>query len=266
MEELISKLTDIGTAAGGKLILALLVLIAGKIVIKRVVRFAGKNKALDKLETTVKTFTLSFLKIALWVIVIISVIEILGVPMTSVVAVLASAGVAVGLALQGALSNVCGGIMIILFRPFKAGDYIDASGVQGTVKAVTIVYTVLVTVDNKRITIPNGSLMNANVINYSAEETRRVDLSFKCGRGEAPSRIQGILMEAANSNSMVLKNPEPFARISKVSDEGICFDLRVWCATGDYWAVYHDLLQNVMERFAEEDVQAPGVRIVSERE
>ena len=262
MEELMKNLTDLGSNAGGKLLFALLVLVVGKFVISKFVHLAAKSKSLDRLEMTVKIFVLSFVKIGLWVVLILSIIEIMGVPMTSVVAVLASAGVAVGLALQGALSNVCGGIMIIIFRPFKAGDYIDAAGVQGTVKAVTIVYTVLVTVDNKRITIPNGSLMNANVINYSAEDTRRVDLSFTCGREESPGRIQELLMEAVRENAMVLDSPEPFARISRITEEGVIYELRVWCKTDCYWPVYHDMTQAVAERLISENIQLPGKRII----
>lgn len=265
MEEFVKSLTNLGTIAGGKLLQALVVLVIGKFVIGKFVKLAAKSKAVNKMETTVKTFALSLIKIALWVVLLISVIEIIGIPMTSVVAVLASAGVAVGLALQGALSNVAGGIMIILFRPFKAGDYIDAAGVQGTVKAVTIVYTVLVTVDNKRITIPNGSLMNANVINYSAEENRRVDLSFKCGRDEHPAKIQKMLMDAALEHELVLKDPVPFARISTVTNEGVSYDLRAWSKTEDYWTVYHDLLQAIMERFAAEGISGPSMHFSAEK-
>ena len=265
MEELIKNLTDLGTHAGGKLIFALLVLAVGKFVISKFVHIAARSKSIDKLEMTVKTFVLSFVKIGLWVVLILSIIEIMGVPMTSVVAVLASAGVAVGLALQGALSNVCGGIMIIIFKPFKVGDYIDTSGVQGIVKAVTIVYTVLVTYDNKRITVPNGALMNANIINHSAEELRRVDISVSCERGESPARIQSILMDAARNTPGVLETPEPFARIDRITDESMRFDVRVWCRTENFWDVYNDVTEAVGERLVTEGVRQPGVHLVSER-
>lgn len=147
---------------------------------------------MDKIEGTVRTFILSFLKAGLYAILAISIIGIMGVPMASVVAVLASAGVAIGLALQGALSNLAGGIILMIFKPFHQGDYVSAAGVEGVVKEVTLFYTVILTLDNKRITVPNGSLMNANITDYSAEELRRVDLRFACAKSEAPAKIQDM--------------------------------------------------------------------------
>ena len=150
---------------------------------------------MDKIEGTVRTFILSFLKAGLYAILAISIIGIMGVPMASVVAVLASAGVAIGLALQGALSNLAGGIMLMIFKPFHQGDYVSAAGVEGVVKEVTLFYTVILTLDNKRITVPNGSLMNANITDYSAEELRRVDLRFACAKSEAPAKIQDMIRD-----------------------------------------------------------------------
>ena len=178
MYMLSTTLISMATAVGGKIILALLVLIIGNILIKSILKMLAKNKIFEKAEGTVRTFMRSFVKIGLYIVLVISIIGIMGVPMASVVAVLASAGVAVGLALQGALSNLAGGIMLMIFKPFRLGDYVSAAGVEGVVKEVTLFYTVLLTVDNKRITVPNGSLMNANVTDFSSEEFRRVDLSF----------------------------------------------------------------------------------------
>ena len=187
MDALFSNLTAMATAVGGKLILALLVLLIGNALIKSALKMLAKSKLLDKAEGTVRTFTLSFVKIGLYVILVISIIGIMGVPMASVVTVLASAGVAVGLALQGALSNLAGGIMLMLFKPFQLGDYVSAAGVEGVVKEVTLFYTVILTLDNKRITVPNGSLMNANITDFSSEELRRVDLTFACAKSESPA-------------------------------------------------------------------------------
>ena len=202
MQAIITNLAAMATAAGGKIILALLVLIIGNILIKSVLKFLGKSKMMDKIEGTVRTFILSFLKAGLYAILAISIIGIMGVPMASVVAVLASAGVAIGLALQGALSNLAGGIMLMIFKPFHQGDYVSAAGVEGVVKEVTLFYTVILTLDNKRITVPNGSLMNANITDYSAEELRRVDLQFACAKSEAPAKIQDMMI-AANAPPMV---------------------------------------------------------------
>lgn len=219
---------------------------------------------MDEIEGTVRTYILSFLKAGLYAILVISIISIMGVPMASVVAVLASAGVAVGLALQGALSNLAGGIMLMIFKPFHQGDYVSVAGVEGVVKEVTLFYTIILTVDNKRITVPNGSLMNANIADYSAEELRRVDLQFACAKSEAPAKIQDLMIAVMKANSKVLSDPEPFARISGGTNEAMEFSVRAWCKSDDYWDVYFDLTQKITETMAENGVKAPAVRITSE--
>ena len=264
MQAIITNLAAMATAAGGKIILALLVLIIGNILIKSVLQFLGKSKMMDKIEGTVRTFILSFLKAGLYAILAISIIGIMGVPMASVVAVLASAGVAIGLALQGALSNLAGGIMLMIFKPFHQGDYVSAAGVEGVVKEVTLFYTVILTLDNKRITVPNGSLMNANITDYSAEELRRVDLRFACAKSEAPAKIQDMMIAAMKAKPKVLSDPEPFARISGGTNEAMEFTVRAWCKSDDYWDVYFDLTQKITEYMAENGVKAPAVRITSE--
>lgn len=178
MQAIITNLAAMATAAGGKIILALLVLIIGNILIKSVLKFLGKSKMMDKIEGTVRIFILSFLKAGLYAILAISIIGIMGVPMASVVAVLASAGVAIGLALQGALSNLAGGIMLMIFKPFHQGDYVSAAGVEGVVKEVTLFYTVILTLDNKRITVPNGSLMNANITDVVVYPGARLEINL----------------------------------------------------------------------------------------
>jgi len=261
MQEFLTTAIDMITSFGGKLILAIIVLIIGKLIIGKIVKLVSKNKAFNKLDGAVQTFTKSFINIGLYVLLVISVIGILGVPMASVIAVLASAGLAIGLALQGSLSNLAGGVMLMVFRPFKLDDYVEAAGVQGVAKEITLFYTVILTVDNKRITIPNGSLMNANIINYSTEENRRVDLTFTCAKGEDAARIQSIMMEAIKSTNKVLETPEPFARLSGGTNEAMEFTARAWCKSADYWDVYFDMTQNITETFAKNNVKAPSVRI-----
>ena len=264
MSTFLANITSMATAVGGKIILALIVLIVGSIIIKALCKALAKNKLMDKMENTARTFALSFVKIGLYVILVISIIGILGVPMASIVTVLASAGVAIGLALQGALSNLAGGIMLMVFKPFRIGDYVSAAGAEGTVQEVTMFYTVIVTLDNKRITVPNGSLMNANVTNYSSEELRRVDLVFACAKSEVPDRIQKIMVETMNANAMVLSDPAPFARISGGTNEAMEFTVRAWCKSADYWTVYFDLTQSITEAMAAAGVQAPAVRVLAE--
>jgi len=264
MQAFINSLMELATAVGGKIILALVVLIVGSAVIKKVVKLVAKSKGMNKVEGTVRSFIVSFVKIGLYVVLVISIIGILGVPMASVVAVLASAGVAVGLALQGALSNLAGGIMLMIFHPFRQGDYIEAAGVDGVVQEVTLFYTVLLSLDNKRITVPNGSLMNANVVNYSSEALRRVDLTFGCAKSEAPAQIQDLMMEAVKANGKVLADPAPFARLSGGSNEAMEFTVRAWCKGEDYWDVYFDLTQAITEAMGAKGVQAPAVRVVTQ--
>ncbi|MDO5336605.1 MAG: mechanosensitive ion channel family protein [Eubacteriales bacterium] len=265
MEKFLSFITELATTIGTRILFAAILLLVGRLIIKNVVRLLRGNHLFDKTDAAVRSFTLSFVEIGLYVLLVISVIGILGVPMASVVAALASASVAIGLALQGALANLAGGIMLLLFRPFQIGDYIDAAGVSGTAKEITFFYTVLVTFDNKYVTIPNGTLMNANVVNYSTAPVRRVDLNFSCARGESPSKLQDILLEAAFANEKVLDEPEPpFACITGITDEAMQFSLRIWCQNEYYWTVYFDLNQKIIEALTKNGVHAPAVRVTTE--
>lgn len=265
MEKFVAFITELATTVGTRIFFAAIVLIIGRIIIKNVVKLLRTNHLFDKTDAAVRTFTFSFVEIGLYVLLIISVIGILGVPMASIVAALASAGVAIGLALQGALGNLAGGIMLLLFRPFQIGDYIDAAGVSGTAKEITLFYTVLVTFDGKYVTIPNGTLMNANVINYSTAAVRRVDLNFTCARGESPSKLQDILLQAAFTNENVLDEPEPpFACITGITDEAMQFSLRIWCQNEYYWSVYFDLNQKITEALTANNIQVPVVRVTTE--
>ena len=265
MEGFIQKSWELLASAGGKILLALVVFIVGKAVIGKLTGLLSKLKGLSKLDPTVHTFIMSFIKIMLYVILIVTVIGILGVPMASVVTVLASAGVAVGLALQGALSNIAGGIMIMVFRPFNVGDYVSAAGGEGTVKSVNLFYTVLTTVDNKTITIPNGSLMNANVTNFSSQPLRRVDIDFACAKGEDIDKVQEIMLRVMGSNEKILKDPAPFARINGGTNESMKFTTRAWCKGPDYWDVYFDMQHDIVAALGEAGVKAPAVRYISEK-
>ena len=265
MDAVITFLVGLATSVGSKIFFAVIVLIVGKVLIDALLKLLKKGKLLDKMDASVRTFALSFVKIALYVLLVISIIGILGVPMASVVAALASAGVAIGLALQGALSTLAGGIMIMIFKPFKVDDFVEASGVSGVVKEITMFYTVIVTLDNKRITVPNGNLMNANIVDYSAEDLRRVDLEFTCARNEDPAKVQDIMLKVMEANSKVLDAPEkPFARVSGGTNEAMNFIVRAWSANADYWDVYFDLTQNIIEALGAAGVQAPAVRVMTE--
>ena len=258
-------LTNLCTTVVGKVLLAIVVWFVGKFIVSKILGLVGKIKVLDKIEPNTRTFVLSALKWLLYVILVVSIVAILGVPMASVITVLGTAGAAIALSLQGSLSNLAGGIMLVIFRPFKVGDFVEASGVTGTVKEITLFYTVLNTVDNCRINVPNGALMNANIVDYSAEETRRVDLSFASAKSEDPKKIQDLMLEVMGQNEKVLKDPAPFARLSGGTNEAMQFTARAWCKTEDYWDVYFDLTQAITEKLGENGVQAPAVRVISEK-
>lgn len=268
METFMETVITLGTDIGKKILFALLVLAAGRILIRNLMRFLTNGRLMSRADGEVKTFALSFCKIGLYVLLIISIIGILGVPMASIVTVLASAGVAVALALQGALANLAGGIMLMLLRPFKLGDYVEASSMAGTVSEVTLFYTIFTTVDNKRITVPNGTLMNANIVNYSAERIRRVDLTFTCGRNEDIQKIRKLILDTVHENSLVLTEnvPDlPFARLAGTTGDALEFSVRVWVYSADYWKVYHDLTEAVTEAFQTNQVSVPGIHILESR-
>ena len=263
MQDLINQISSVGVKVVGQLLLALLVFIVGKAIIKKLLKVL-ENKALSKGDPTLRKFMLSFAKILLYVVLVVSIIGILGVPMASVVTVLASAGVAVGMAMQGSLSNLAGGIMLMIFKPFKVGDYVSAAGGEGTVKEISMFYTVLTTVDNKTITIPNGSLMNANVVNFSAEDLRRVDLEFACAKSEDIDKVTDIMLKVMNGNEKVLKDPTPFAAMNGGSNEATKFTVRAWVKGGDYWDVYFALNHDIAKKLGENGIKAPAVRIVND--
>ena len=259
------SITALCTTVVGKILLALVVYLVGKAVIKKLLSVAARLKGIEALDPNVRSFAVSAIKWALYVMLIVSIIAILGVPMASVITVLGTAGAAVALGLQGSLANLAGGIMLVIFKPFKVGDYVETSGVQGVVQSINLFYTVLLTVDNKRITVPNGSLMNANVIDYTAEDTRRVDLTFLTARSEEPARIQALMQEVMAANEKVLAEPAPFAQLSGGSNEALEFTVRAWCATGDYWDVYFALTQAISEKLGASGVQSPAVRVIADK-
>ena len=259
----ITAIGDVLISALSKIILALAVWIIGKAVVGKILKALENVKAIQTREETLKRYLLNGAKWVLYAILIISIIGILGIPMASVVAVLASAGLAVGMAMQGSLANVAGGIMLMIFRPFKVGDYINAAGGEGVVKEISLFYTVLNTVDNKTVTIPNGALMNANVTNMTAEELRRVDLTFGCAKGEDIAKVQQIMLDTMAANDMVVKDPEPFARLIGGTNEAMEFTVRAWCKSADYWTVYFDLTQAITEALGRAGVNAPAIRVVT---
>ncbi len=257
MDQALQKLIEFGTDAGIRLVGALLLWIIGGIVIKKLTNALTKAKAFEKMDPTVRSFLRNFLKAALYCVLVVCIVSLLGVPMASLVAVLASAGIAVGLALQGSLANFAGGIMLLIFKPFKVGDYIIAGGDEGFVEEVSMFYTILKTWQNVKISVPNGSLMNASVYNTSSEATRRIDLTYNVANGNDPIRVREVMKSAVEATDRILADPEPFFDVVAPTSGGLTYEVRVWCNTEDYWDVYSELSENVTTKLAEAGIAGP---------
>lgn len=255
--KILSYLLELFTSLGIKILEALVILIVGIKLIGWIKKWIKTSPRLSKLDGGLRSFLISFSTIVLYALLIITIAMILGIPVTSFITVLASCGVAVGLALQGALSNFAGGLMILFFKPFKVGDYIEASGEAGVVSEITVVYTVLLTVDNRRITIPNGTLTNSVIENFSAEELRRVDFSFNTAYSCDIEKVKGIISEVITAHPRALKDPAPFVRLSAHSESSLTYTARVWCKNEDYWNVNFDVIEGVKKAFDENGIEIP---------
>ncbi|HEK8921241.1 TPA: mechanosensitive ion channel [Clostridioides difficile] len=257
MGGIMESLLEWATTSGVKLIIGILILSIGFKIIKKFVNHVMLLLSKRDIDLTLRRFLKSLLLSVLKVAVIIIVLEYWGMSLSSFAAVIASAGVAIGLALQGSLSNFAGGFIILLIRPFKVGDYIEAAGHGGTVEQIGLFYTQLVTPDNKQILIPNGSVSNDSLINYSAKNTRRVDLTFSVGYEDDILHVRRVLKDIVNNHKLIINEPEPFIGVVEHGDNAIKFAARVWCKTEDYWTIYLDLLEEVKVRFDEEGITIP---------
>ena len=215
------------------------------------------SKGLEKMDTSLAGFLCSFISIALKVLVVVVAATIVGFDVTALSAVLATAGVTAGLALQGSLTNLTGGLMILFFRPFKVGDYIDNHTDSGTVSEIGIFYTTLNTPDNKTITVPNGLLSNATVVNYSTKSTRRVDMEFSASYGSDIDMVNKVMLTVAGANDKILKDPAPFAALIRQEANSLVFVLRVWCNSADYWNVYFYLEESMKKAFDIKGIEIP---------
>ena len=251
------KLTEIAIGAAGRIVLALIALIAGKLFIRLVMRMMQRGKLIKKMDPAASRFLRSFVRITLNALLIIILVGILGVPMSSMVAVLASAGAAIGLALQGSLGNLASGLMILIFRPFRLDDYIEVGDFAGTVTDIGVFYTVLKTPDNKSVTIPNGTVMGQAITNYSAHATRRLELSFTVAYGTEIEKVKKALLETAAAHELVLEDPAPFAKLKAHEDSALLFILRVWVKKEDYWTVNFDLMERINNRFIADGITIP---------
>lgn len=269
MTQFIDKLFGDGALKGAvssvsnfaiKLFIGLFILFIGFRIVNTLLKKLKKSKLFARTDDSVKSFLISFLSIALKAIVLITVATFLGVPMTSMVALVASAGVAIGLALQGGLSNIAGGIMIIIFRPFSVGNYIECGGFSGTVTSIGIFHTSLATPDNKKIFIPNSILTTEALINYSAEKTRRADIEFVAAYSCDMDRVRSIILETARAipEAMKLNDEKPIEVLIISHDpNGIRYRARIWCMAEDYWNITFAMNENVKKAFDREGIEIP---------
>lgn len=234
-----------------------LLLFIGIKLIKFLMNRFKRSKLYQKMDPGLASFMASGSRIVLYIILILMCFGVLGIETASFLALFTSGGVAIGLAFQGAVTNLAGGVMILLFHPFRVGDYIETAEIAGTVNAISVLYTVVLTPDNKRVTVPNGSLTNAAITNYSAEGQRRVELTFSVSYDCDIDKVKQILLSVAESDPKALKDPAPLARLKTQSASSLDFVLRVWCAPENYWDLYFDLNENVKKALDEAGMEIP---------
>lgn len=237
--------------------LALIVLVVGWWLIGKVVNIAIKAMEKNELDVTLQRFLSSMIGIGLKALLIISVASMVGIATTSFIAVLGAAGLAVGLALQGSLSNFAGGVLLILFKPYKVGDFIETQGHSGVVQSIQIFNTVLKTGDNKTIIIPNGPISNGSITNYSTEATRRVDMSFGIGYDDDIDGARAALEEIIAADERILKDPAHLIVVAELADSSVNFTVRVWVNSADYWGVFFAMQESVKKTFDAKDISIP---------
>ncbi|GAA0182013.1 mechanosensitive ion channel [Clostridium sediminicola] len=255
------NLQVIGTSIinyGYKIIIALLVLFIGfkaiKIIMKVFKKFLGKTD----IDESLYKYLVNISEIGLKILLTFGILETTElIKIAPFLTVIGAAGLAVGLAFQGSLSNFAGGVLILTFRPFKVGDFIEAQGYAGIVDEISIIYTVLNTVDNKRVIVPNGDLSNSSCINYSANDKRRVDITFGVGYDADINKVKEVIGQIANKHEFIFKDPAPFIRVVEHGDSSVNFVTRVWCKTEHYWDVYFDLMEEVKVAFDKEGINIP---------
>lgn len=257
LETLLASIGEFVASFGFRLLGAILVLVIGIFLIKWICNLVVKSKGMQKSPKNAQTLVKNIVKIALYIVLLFTVAMIIGVPAASLVAVIGSAGLAIGLALQGGLTNIAGGIIILCFKPFEIGDFIETTSHSGTVVDIGLIYTTINTPDNKRVVIPNGTVSNASVIDYSAYDTRRLDLEFSVAYDSDIDMVKDTLIALANAHELVLKDPEPFVRLSAHGESALIFKLRVWVKSSDYWTVNFDLLEASKKVFDKRGIEIP---------
>ena len=261
ISHLLQQLTDLAVQAGKSILVAALIFVVGRFIIKLINKLVAQMLERRHIDPTIGSFTKSFVNVLLMVLLIITVVSALGVNTTSFAALLASAGVAVGMALSGNLQNLAGGILLLLFKPYKVGDYIAAQGVEGVVKAIQIFHTIITTVDNKEIFIPNGALSSGTVVNYSKNPLRRVDQVVTVEYGTDAEAVRQAVLDIVKTDQRILSDPAPFVELVSLSESSVDFTVRLWVESANYWPVFFAMNRRIYEEFNRRGIQFPFPQI-----
>ena len=257
VDQLIDQVTAMGLQAGKSLLLAVVVAVVGRYAIKFINKVVAGMLERRNVEPTVQSFLKSFVNILLVTLLIITVVGTLGVNTTSLAALLASAGLAVGMALSGNLQNLAGGLILLFFKPFKVGDFIEAQGVSGIVKAIQTFHTVLTTTDNKELFIPNGPLSSGNVTNYTKNALRRVDFTVSVEYGTDVQKVKEVTLELLKADERIMQEPAPFIALKELASSSVDFTVRVWTKATDYWNVFFETNERIYAEFNKQGIKFP---------
>ena len=255
--QLVDKLLEGALVVGLKIVAALVIYYLGRWVVRRVMKLMDKVYEKKSVEKSLRSFLSGVVKVLLYVVIVLIIIQVLGINTTSLVAMIASAGLAIGMALSGTLQNFAGGVMILLLRPYRIGDYIDAQGEEGTVTKIGLFSTEIVTVDNRIIYIPNSTISTSVIDNYSTSEMRRVDWTVSVEYGSDPEKVRQVLVDMLKSDSRVAADPAPVVFLVNLADSSVQFSARAWCKNGDYWGLKFDIQERIYVELPKNGINFP---------
>ena len=253
----LTRIYEILTVYGLRIIAALAIFIIGRWVAKGIRKLLKRILERHNVDPTLRSFICNLSYVLLLIFVIVAALNQLGIQTASVIAIIGAAGLAIGLALQGSLANFAAGVLMIIFKPFKVGDYIEGGGTAGTVEDIEIFHTQLKSPDNRTIIVPNGQIMNDTIVNYSTKGTRRVDMGFGIGYSDDIDKARSAIMEILERDDRVMKDPAPVAPVSELADSSVNFAVRFWTTVDDYWSVYFETMEAVKKKFDAENISIP---------
>ena len=261
MDKLFDKLTDIGIDSGFKILWFIIIRVVGFKLVKVITKVLSKDTKFKKFDKSVQSFIVSFTNISLKCIVLITALASVGIPMTSMITLFGTASLAIGLALQGGLTNMVGGLIILIFKPFKVGDYIESSEIVGRVTNITVFYTEIYTIDETKVVLPNGNLANSNIKNFSSSSKRKLCVNFSVSYNSDIDKVKKVLKEVIDKEEMILKDEEIFIRLTEHAESALIFTVRVWTENKNYWLVKFNLLENVKKAFDKNKITIPFPQI-----